>query len=187
MSAKIKKEETKHFFIQSYGRLWQLERAIELVKKISFENVQISVLGKVSQKCILTDKVIRVKEELKMYWKESLGVDSDFGIFCNPEMGTLFIAGNLVSQFLHDIDGNILGEMSSGPYGIFRGLGIGETDTAKYLKLLNNYQFLLILRGNDQQLDVLKLRLMKSEKSIRNDFLFEKHKNKNRKPKPPVS
>ena len=92
------------------------------------------------------------KKDLKEYWKGSLGDSSEFALFCNPEIGTLFIAGSLVSQFIHDMDGKMLGEMTSGPYGILRGLGITKKDSALFLKALNDGSLLLILRAYDYEL-----------------------------------
>ena len=138
MRAKINTQKQKHFLIKSYRHLWQLEEVIEEIRKSATAALQLSVLGKLEQDCVSNDKeIIRAKNELKHYWKESLGPASDFGLFCNPAIGTLFIVGSLVSLFLHDIDGKVLGEMSSGPYGILRGLGIAEK---KYIRLHKKFK-----------------------------------------------
>jgi hypothetical protein len=114
-------------------------------------------LDKLEQDCISNDKeIIKAKNELKHYWKGSLGPASDFGLFCNPAIGRLFIIGSLVSLFLHDMDGKVLGEMSSGPYGILRGLGRAEKNTSVFIKNLNENYFLLILRGYNNQLDSME-------------------------------
>ncbi len=59
-------------------------------------------------------------------------------------------------MFLHEIDGKTLGAMSTGPYGIIRGLGGYKLQTETYLKLLNDGSYLLILRGYDDELNALE-------------------------------
>jgi hypothetical protein len=158
MKKEIENKEQKHFLIKSFRQLWPLEEAIQGIRNSAPAELQLSVLGKFSHVCISTDsEVLKAKKELKHYWKDSLGPKSDFGLFCNPEIGTLFIVGSLVSQFLHDVDGKFLGEMSSGPYGILRGLGATEKDTSSYLKDLNEAFYLLIIRGYDFELEPVKI------------------------------
>lgn len=104
--------------------------------------MQLCVLGQLDKEYISNNKeIIESKKVLKAYWNSSLGENSNFGLFSNPKMGTLFIAGALVSQFLHDIDGKVLGEMLSGSYGILRGLGMTENDTSVFIKDLNERCF----------------------------------------------
>ena len=154
MISKIHKQEHKRFLIKSYKYLWQLEEAIKGIRQITTKQPQLSVLGKFGEDCIADDKgIINSKKEMKRYWKGSLGANSHFGLFCNPEIGTLFIAGALVSQFLNDMDGKALGAITSGPYGILRGLGIKEKKATSYLKSLNNGDFLILIRGYDYELD----------------------------------
>ena len=154
MRSKIKKQEQKHFSIKSYQYLWQLEDAIKQIHTNALEQLQLSVLGQFGQECIANNKeIIKSRKALKGYWKGFLGANSHFGLFCNPEIGTLFIAGALVPQFLNDMDGKALGEITSGPYGILRGLGIEENKATGYLKTLNNGHFLMLIRGYDYELD----------------------------------
>jgi hypothetical protein len=154
MGSKIIKRQKKCFFLKNYHHLWQLEKAIQAIQEYDATQLQLSVLGKLGDDCIANDKQLKTaKKDLKEYWKGSLGSTSDFGLFCNPEIGTLFIAGYLASQFLHEISGKTLGEMTSGPYGILRGIGIAEKDSFTFLKALNEHAFLLILRGYDDELD----------------------------------
>ncbi len=164
METSIRKERHKQFLIESYPHLWQLENAIEAVLNKGSEELQISVLGKVSEDCASEDsQVLKSRKALKEYWKESLGEASDFGLFCNPEFGTLFIAGALVSQFLHDLDGKPLGEMSSGPYGVLRGLGISKEAANNYIKALKESYYLLLLRGYIPELKKIALLLRRPE------------------------
>ncbi len=157
MKTKIIKAERKYFSIKSYQELGQLEEAIQDIRKNTIAQLELSVLGKIANGCVSNDKETQnAQKELKHYWKRSLGPTLDFGLFCNPELGTLFIAGSLASQFLNDMDGKALGELRSGPYGILRGLGISEKDATSYIKDLNEAYFLLILRGYDYELDSME-------------------------------
>ena len=42
--------------------------------------------------------------------------------------------------------------MSSGPYGIFRGMGVSEARATTYLKILSDGKYLLIIRGFEKDL-----------------------------------
>lgn len=157
MKSKAQKTAQRHVFLRTYYPLWQLEEAITIARNNNTHGLQISVLGKLGQKCMPEDKkMISSKKGLKTYWKGSLGATSDFGLFSNPEIGTIFIAGPLVSIFLRDIDGKALGAMSTGPSGILRGLGIPEDETVAHIKNLNEGAYLLIIRGYGYPLDMWK-------------------------------
>lgn len=154
MRSKIQKQGQKHFSIKSYQHLWQLEDALKKIHMNASEQLQLSVLGQLGEKCVANNKEIsKSGKAMKRYWKGALGANSHFGLFCNPEIGTLFIAGSLVPQFLNDMNGMVLGEMTSGPYGILRGLGIKKSKATSYLMALKAGQFLMLLRGYDYELD----------------------------------
>lgn len=166
MKTEIQIKQHKYSFIKSYQHLWHLEEAISTIRLHTTDQLQLSVLGKMAKACISTDKrILDSKKELKAYWKGLLGATSDFGLFCNPEIGTLFIAGTLVSQFLNDMDGKALGAMASGPYGILRGLGMAQNETTDLLKNLENDHFLMIVRGYDYELMLLKAQLESLEQT----------------------
>lgn len=148
-----KRREQKYFFVKSYPHLWLLEEAIKILSEHASYQLQISVLGKMGVVCIFTNKeFIRSKKELKLYWKDNLGANSHFGLFCNPEIGTLFIAGSLVSQFLNKLDGKFLGEIPSGLFGILKGLGLEEPSATWHLNALIQGHYVLLIRGYDFQL-----------------------------------
>ena len=160
------KQDSRHFLIKSYRNLPQLKEAILELSNATSVKPNISVLGKLGSDCIVKNKQTKLaKTELKRIFKGVLGAKTDFAIFCNPEIGTLFITGSLVSQFLNDMNGTVLGEIPSGPYGILRGLGITENNASKYLKDLNKKSFLLILRGYDDELNIIEELLKNKNKS----------------------
>ncbi|TLP74267.1 hypothetical protein [Maribacter sp. ACAM166] len=130
--------------------------AIETIKKKRLVNTQISVLGKIDDSLVEDNSISRSKQkEFKEFWRQLLGSPADFGFFFNPEIGTIFIVGSLVSTFLQDVEGTKLGAMSVGPYGILRGLGIEPEHASSHIKILGKGGFILIIRGYDQ--DLLKL------------------------------
>ena len=91
-----------------------------------------------------------------MYWKNMLDHTIAFDSLKNPEIGDIFIVGALTSTFLNKVDGKTLGMLSVGPYGILRGIGASESQANIYLKLLKNGRYLLIFRGNIEEIDEYK-------------------------------
>lgn len=143
--------EQKQIYFRAYQDLFQLENDLKhLEAKAS--HFQISVLGSVDQ--FYSDKNIEISKDthmIKTYWKDLLEKTVNFGSFYNPESGSVFIVGALVTTFLHKINGKYLATLSSGPYGIFRGIGGSEVQATTYLKQLNSGQYLLILRGFEEK------------------------------------
>lgn len=149
-----KLEKQIHF--KAYQELSKLENALEQLKEENVSTFQVSIMGKLTQFC--NDKDIVFAKDtaiINSYWKGLLGKTVNFGTFYNPESGSVFIAGSLVTIFLHKINGKSLAALSSGTYGIFRGMGSSEALSAMNLKLLNSGSYLLILRAGDNVLDFL--------------------------------
>jgi len=147
----------KQVYFKAYKELEQLEKALKYLKEENTAQIQVSVLGKVSQ--FHSDRDIEYFQDttiMKSYWKDLSGKSVNFGIFYNPESGSVFIVGSLATIFLHKINGKSLATLSSGPYGIFRGIGVTEKKTTNYLKLLNCGHYLLILRGNEDKIPSLE-------------------------------
>ncbi len=157
MKTRILNIDKKRFLFKEYLHLRQLERAVNIIKKNEPPNLQISILGKFIQECSNDEKEsVNKRTTIEGYWKDLLDSSTDFGFFSNPEMGTIFIAGSLTSMFLHEVEGKALAIMSTGPYGILRGLGASQLQTETYLKALNKGSYLLIVRGFDDELTVLE-------------------------------
>jgi len=157
MKTRILKITKKGFLFKEYLQLLQLEKAVNIIKKNDPSNLQISILGKFIREHS-NDEIESVSKRITIegYWKDLLDSSTDFGFFSNLEMGTIFIAGALTSMFLHEVDGKALATMSTGPYGILRGLGASQLQTETYLKALNKGSYLLIVRGTDNKLKVLE-------------------------------
>lgn len=146
----------KQVYFKAYKEPSKLESALKYLKEENKSFFQISILGKVAQ--FSSDKGIEISNDstiTKAYWKDQLGKSVNFGTFYNTESGFVFIVGALVSIFLHQINGKPLATLSSGTYGIFRGIGASETQATTYLKLLNSGNYLLILRGADNEINAL--------------------------------
>lgn len=137
----------KQIYFKVYQELSKLENALKYLKEEKPSDYQISILGKVA--CFNNHKALESSKHItniKSYWKNLLGKTVNFGTFYNPESGSVFIVGPLATTFLHKINGKSLATLSSGPYGIFRGIGVSETEAVRYLKMLNEGNYLLILR-----------------------------------------
>src|SRR5680860_567388 len=140
--------EQKSILLKAYAEQCQLERAIAVILENRPADTQLSLLGKLDDP-LSEDRRSSLyrKENVKNYWLRLLGDTEDFGFFSNPEIGTIFIVGPLVSTFLHDVEGTKLAELSAGPYGILRGLGVASDPARAHIKSLIDGGFILIMRG----------------------------------------
>ncbi len=149
MNAKTSKTSERRFFSKIFDELFQVEKVIRFIREATVSDTQMTLLFKLDQSyCTRTKEAREKNEQLKAYWKKLLGSKTNFGFFTNREIGTVFIAGPLSDLFLHDLDGKKLAELSEGPYGVLRGLGIEDTQAVDYVKKLNDGHYLLIVRGH---------------------------------------
>lgn len=149
--------EQKEIYFKAYKHLTTLENDLNLLKEEGITAFQISILGKVSQ--FYLDKNSEISKDpdpIKMYWRKTHGKGIPFGDFHNSDIGNIFVAGTLVSIFLHKTGSKTLGMLSVGPYGILRGIGASETQSTHYLQLLRSGNYLLIFRGFEDKLEILK-------------------------------
>ncbi len=148
---------SKQIYFKAYEDLSLLETTLKFIKEQHQTDLQISILGKMAQ--FYRDKDISLLKEvdtIKIYWGEMLDNATAFGSVYNPEIGNLFIAGALTPTFLNKVDGKTLGMLSVGPHGILRGIGATEIQATECLNLLKNGNYLLILRGPEDQLENFK-------------------------------
>ena len=163
MKSRVHKQVSRRFLIKDFHNKRIMEKSIKIIRKQSKDTLQLSVLGKMENDCLPPAKKLNGSiENIKENWKGLLGAETDFGLFSNPEVGNVFVCGPLVSLFLHDLDGKALGEMTAGPYGILRGLGISEKDVTYYLKKLIDSHYLLLIRGKDKELEEVENTLAKT-------------------------
>lgn len=156
MKVKVRNAEQKQFFIKSYTLLSELRKAVMMIQDSTL-SPNVSILGKfTNEQSFKNEKEqIEFENQLKNYWKELLDSSIELGAFKNPELGTVFIIGALTPMFLHNINGKALGGMSAGFYGILRGLGAYKLQADIYLKTLNKGNYLLIVRGYNNELRVI--------------------------------
>lgn len=156
----------KQVYFKAYAHLALLENALRHIK-VEEEDVasfQISILGKVAQFHLdKNNEFPKSTEALKSYWKKKFENTTDFGSYSNPELGNIFIVGPLASTFLYEVDGKALGMLSSGSFGILRGIGASESQAASLIKTLNNGHYLLIFRGTQPDLENYKRILEEKE------------------------
>jgi hypothetical protein len=146
-------QRNNSIFLKAFDNLWNLEEAIKIVDERKLMDSKLSILGKLilnepNSVKIDSEEVIK----MNLYSKKILGSSTNFGIFSNPDFGVIFSAGFLTEIFLHKINKKLLGELTTGPYGVLRGVGAHATQTTRYLKSLRNDNYLLILRGVDFEL-----------------------------------
>lgn len=155
MKAKIAKSAHKHIFSKIYFDSFHILEAAEIITKESAD-YQLSILGKTnilnsSQNKGQINTGIAIKDHLSKLTKVVMECD----YFYNPEIGYIFVIGPLTSIFLNDLEGKTLGAISAGPYGILRGLGISPKEATAHIEALKKDGYLLIVRGYDDDLDIL--------------------------------
>ena len=152
----------KRVYFKSYKNLKQIEKALKSVTELNDSKIQLSVLGKFP-KIYADDTKQReaIIKNMEIYWNELLGVPAQFGTFDNPEIGAVFVVGPLTTIFLNKINGKNLGDMTTGIYGILRGLGADTYQAKNYVMNLNNEEYLMIMRGYDSNWDGLDSALKK--------------------------
>ena len=166
VGAQVPTPREKRFFSKTFDQLSQVEKAITFVLAENPLDSRLTLLVNLDQiRHSELWEAEEMNERLKTYWKKLLGPKTDFGFFYNREIGTVFIAGPLSELFLYDVDGKKLGELSAGPYGILRGLGIDETDAVAYIRKLNEGCYLLLIRGHGLDLNALENALYSLEKA----------------------
>lgn len=154
MKSKSQDTNQKRVFLKSYSKFQQIEKIVKALKLSENSNLQVSIIGKFDQENLNDVKeLIALEDEMETKCKALFAHPIDFGILSNPEIGTIFITGFLVSMFLQEIELKKIGAMLTGPYGILRGLGIDQESTTKALKALYDGNYLIILRGYDIELN----------------------------------
>ena len=153
MKSKINETKQKRVLLKSYSKFQQIEQAIQTLKVSSNTNLQISIIGKFDDNGLDDAKtLIALEEDMETKCKALFEYPIDFGILSNPVIGSLFITGFLVSLFLQEIELKEIGAMLTGPYGILRGLGIDKDNAQTYLKALHDGEYLMIIRGFENEL-----------------------------------
>jgi hypothetical protein len=154
MKANKQVKNEKQVFIKSYAEFLLVEKAVELINQNKNNHLQLSILGKIVEKNKVDKrKLIVAKEIIETKCKSLFEFPIDFGMLTNPEIGNIFITGFLVDTFLQEVEKKTIGSLSTGPYGILRGLGINSERTTFYINALEKGNYLLILRGYENEIN----------------------------------
>ncbi|MFD2914564.1 hypothetical protein [Psychroserpens luteus] len=164
MKSKSQETNQKRVFLKSYPKFKQVEDVLKTLQESKNSNLQVSIIGKFDEDSLDDPKkLFALEEEMEIKCKALFAHPIDFGILSNPEIGTIFITGFLVSMFLQEIELKKIGAMLTGPYGILRGLGIDQERSTFYLKALHLGNYLIILRGFENELNQFQNNLKKME------------------------
>lgn len=156
MKSKVQGTNEKRVFVKSYSEFMLIEKAVKILKQHKSNHLQIAILGKILEESnVDKKKLVIAKDIIKARCKVIFENPKDFGVLLNPEIGYIFIAGFLVSTFLQKVEKKTIGSMTTGPYGILRGLGIDRDRTAFYIKEIQQGNYILILRGYESELNKL--------------------------------
>ncbi len=158
MNSTTKSSREKRVLLRSYPKIEQIKNVINSIYHTPINDVQISVLGKLEAEKP-NSNFLNAKKKLQQYCEHNLKLSSNFGIILNADVGPFFIAGFLTPMFLQEINGKTIGSMSTGLFGILRGLGINQNNVNTYLKALEKGNYILILRGSSTVLNKLESQL----------------------------
>jgi hypothetical protein len=154
MHSNIQGKNEKQVFIKSYPEFLLVEKAVKVINQNKNNHLQLSILGKiVEQNKVDKRKLIITKETIETKFKSLFEFPIGFGMLTNPKIGNIFITGFLVGTFLQEIEKKNIGSLSTGPYGILRGLGIDRDRTTFYIKALQKGNYILILRGYEKEIN----------------------------------
>ncbi len=150
MNLKSSQPKKRKFYTRAFNDLWSAELYIKRMVSTNTGNLELTVLLKVGNYNTMNAVEIgQGTEKLETHWKCIMGPKINLGFFDNPEIGRVFIAGPLTEVFLFDIDGKKLAELSEGPYGILRGLGLSDTLAASHIKKNRLGSYLVLTRQED--------------------------------------
>ncbi|MCL7763008.1 hypothetical protein MPF19_06220 [Polaribacter sp. Z014] len=158
MNSKVEELKEKRVLLKAFPTIKQIDNAIKHICQLKIDGIQISVLGKLEDVNLETN-FANYWTELKTYCNDELRLTSNFGVVSTPKIGAVFIAGFLAPMFLQEINGKKIGAMTTGLYGILRGIGVAEESVIEYKKSIKEGNYLLIIRGNKNELPVVEANL----------------------------
>lgn len=159
----------KDTLIKRYEHLWQVEQAIHIILASNTEPLHPSVLGTINKKNKDDEQLLTIKGELEDFCKNLLDPLMNFGFLKVPEIGLVFAAGPLAKILLNRVEGKAIGEMSTGIYGVLRGLGASQFQATEYIKILKNGGYLVATRSYPNVLRNLDAALLQENTKDWND------------------
>ncbi|NAS13723.1 hypothetical protein [Poritiphilus flavus] len=156
MMINVPKTEQKRVTFKVYSQIKDIDKTLKTLRCNNFQNLEISILGILDKRFALETEKGHKIPYMENLWIDLTGARPDIDFLYNPEIGNIFIIGFLVPTFLHEVEGKSLGAISIGPYDIFRGLGISLYQTNRIIKALAEGSYLLIVRGNLYESNILE-------------------------------
>ncbi|MFS4418136.1 hypothetical protein [Maribacter sp. 2307ULW6-5] len=144
MELDVMAPKRKDFFSQRARHWAKVVLALENVKKTTGHALGVTVLLKY-------DGPPARRAALRARWEKVLGAKTSFGSFEHPELGTIVLAGPLSELFLQAVNGKKLAELTEGPYGILRGLGLDGETAREHIRALDKGEYLLLMREEQGQ------------------------------------
>ena len=153
----VPKTEVKQVILKSYSQIAALEKAVKAIQENETAKKMVSIIGNYGDDHTNDLKGLAAKKKyLRSFFKERVGIDTEFDFFYNPAIGYLFVAGFLVATFLNPVGERTLGALSGGPYGVLRGLGVSEGKATLSVKKLYAGSYLLVVRGDRYDMENLE-------------------------------
>lgn len=143
MISKLKITGRQHTFSETIPQLENVEKFVGRIAENRLYS-PLTVLLKLGQYDQQQSKSAACNKGFINYWKHLLGPSTEFGLFFNEDIGTIFIVGPYSALFLQEVDGKKLGALSQGIYGILRGLGLSDQKTSEAIRKLGEGQYLLL-------------------------------------------
>lgn len=145
METKSIKKEEPHVFFYTMAQLSYVEKWVDFLTKNGLDS-HLTIMFKLGQQYLDDLSAADLKLKLENYWKKILGPLTEFGLFYNPDIGTVFITGPYTGLFVQEVNGKELGALPEGLYGILRGLGLNSKETSNTLEKLAEGQYLILGR-----------------------------------------
>ncbi len=143
----------KRVYLKVFKQFSQLEKAIQFAKNQGIFLTNLTIVKRLSLMYLLDSKAgVLELEKLKFQCERIVRVPIKSGIIISQEFGTIFIAGKLTPMFLYEVKGKPIGEMSTGIYGVLRGLGVTQANLDLQLDAFKRDSFMLIVREEESLL-----------------------------------
>lgn len=162
-------------FFKVFELFSQIENTLKTAESLGIPNSEFSVL-----KILDTTLPYQSKQWFDMMGQQELdsnkllGTGASLGIFKSQEYGLILISGSLASLFLYNVEGKALGELSTGIYGVFRGLGITQESLDLQLNVFKQDSYMLVARTDENLLTKLESLLLDFDKNSFQNSNFKK-------------
>ncbi len=139
----------KRIFLKVFEQFSELEKTMNKLKIQGISTENLTILKKMDLALIYASQTQPEIEKLEFQYENIFEAPVKTGIIKSQEFGTIFIGGNLTSIFLYEVKGKPIGEMSTGIYGVLRGLGATRANLNLQLNSFQKQPFMLIVRAEE--------------------------------------